>query len=105
MNWLFVPFEKAINKVTYTKKIPRKQFLLSGDYPIISQEADFINGYWNNNSDVFHVIDPIVIFGDHTKIVKYINFDFVLGADGVKILAPIKKLDSKFLFYFLQHIP
>jgi type I restriction enzyme S subunit len=105
MSWIFIPFEKAIKKVTYTNKIPRKQFLPSGLYPIISQEADFINGYWDNAEDVFHTINPIVVFGDHTKIAKYIDFDFVLGADGVKILDPVEELEPKFLYYFLQYVP
>jgi type I restriction enzyme S subunit len=104
-NWAFIPFESAIQKVTYTKKIPRRQYLADGTYPIISQESDFINGYWDNAEDVFSVDSPVVIFGDHTKIIKHIDFDFVLGADGVKILKPIETLSSKFFAYFLNAAP
>ena len=104
-SWVFIPFESAVQKVTYTKKIPRKQFLTDGAYPIISQESDFINGYWDNSEDVFSVDSPVVIFGDHTKIIKHIDFDFVLGADGVKILKPIETLSSKFFAYFLNAAP
>lgn len=103
--WVFIPFESAVQKVTYTKKIPRKQFLTDGAYPIISQESDFINGYWDNSEDVFSVDSPVVVFGDHTKIIKHIDFDFVLGADGVKILKPIETLSSKFFAYFLNAAP
>ena len=42
--------------------------------------------------------------GDHTKIIKFIDFNFVLGADGVKILQPNKNIDSRYLFYYLQNI-
>jgi type I restriction enzyme S subunit len=42
-----------------------------------------------------------VIFGDHTRVLKYVDFDFVLGADGVKILEPTNNIDSKFLLYYL----
>ncbi len=35
---------------------------------------------------MFKVKTPVVIFGDHTKVLKYVDFDFVLGADGVKVL-------------------
>lgn len=104
-SWVFIPFESAVQKVTYTKKIPRKQFLTDGAYPIISQESDFINGYWDNSEDAFSVDSPVVIFGDHTKIIKHIDFDFVLGADGVKILKPIETLSSKFFAYFLNAAP
>lgn len=102
MEWKRIPFEKSIQKTTYTAKIPKKKFLENGAFPIVSQEADFINGYWNNEEDVFKVSSPVVIFGDHTKVIKHIDFDFVLGADGVKILSPIKELESKFLAYFLE---
>lgn len=72
------PFENCLEKITYTTKIQRKDFLESGDFPIISQEIADINGYWNNESDVFRIEKPVIIFGDHTKIIKYIDFDFVL---------------------------
>ena len=100
--WQTKPFEDCIKKVTYTTKIQRKDFLPEGTHPIVSQEEDFINGYWNNEADLFKVETPVTIFGDHTKILKYITFDFVLGADGVKILPPLHFLEPKFFFYQLQ---
>ena len=103
-NWNFIPFEKSIQKVTYTNKIPKKQFLENGTYPIVSQESDPINGYWNCYEDVFTVDTPLIIFGDHTKVIKYIDFDFVLGADGVKILKPIKDLNARFFAFFLENV-
>jgi type I restriction enzyme, S subunit len=101
-NWETKPFEECIEKVTYTPKVQRKDFLVEGTYPIISQEEDFINGYWNNTEDVFKVTKPVVIFGDHTKVLKYVDFDFVFGADGVKLLQPKSFLLPKFFFYRLQ---
>ena len=52
----------------------------------------------------FKVNKPIIIFGDHTKKIKYIDFDFVLGADGVKIFLPKKSLDSRFFYYQLHSL-
>ena len=100
--WETKPFEDCIEPVTYTQKIQRKDFLEDGAFPVISQEADFINGYWDNAADVFKVSRPVVIFGDHTKVWKYVDFDFVLGADGVKVLPPKSFLLPKFFFYQLQ---
>jgi type I restriction enzyme S subunit len=100
--WEQRPFEDCIEGVTYTEKIQRKEFLTDGAYPIISQEEDFINGYWDNEADLFKITTPIVVFGDHTKILKYVDFDFVLGADGVKILQPREFLLPKFFYYQLQ---
>jgi type I restriction enzyme S subunit len=100
--WTKQSFEDCIEQVTYTQKIQRKDFLDDGAYPIVSQEEDFINGYWDNEADLFKVARPIVVFGDHTKVLKYVDFDFVLGADGVKILQPREFLLPKFFFYHLQ---
>ena len=91
-------------KIVYTNKIPKNKFLSLGDFPVISQESEFINGYWNNEKDLFLVKRPVVIFGDHTQVLKYVDFDFVLGADGIKILQPRQFLDSKYFYYFLQGI-
>jgi type I restriction enzyme S subunit len=100
--WKTKTFEDCIEKVTYTQKIRRQDFLKDGAHPMVSQEEDFINGYWDNEADLFTVTTPIVVFGDHTKVLKYIDFDFVLGADGVKILQPREFLLPKFFFYQLQ---
>ncbi len=100
--WKKQSFESCIERVTYTQKIQRKDFLGDGAYPIVSQEESFINGYWDNEDDLFKVTTPVVIFGDHTKVLKYVDFDFVLGADGVKILQPREFLVPKFFLYRLQ---
>ena len=95
-------FDDCINPVKYSRKIQRKDFLKEGRYPIISQESELINGCWDDEADVFRVSSPVIIFGDHTQILKYVDFDFVLGADGVKILDPRNFLQPRFFFYQLQ---
>lgn len=101
-NWIYRKLEESIEKVKYTTKVQSSDYKGKGLYPIISQEDDMISGYWDNGSDVFKVNKPVVIFGDHTRTLKYIDFDFVLGADGVKILQPIDKLNAKFFLYYLK---
>lgn len=100
--WKKKTFEDCIEKVTYTQKVQQKNFLSDGKYPIISQEEEFVNGYWDKETDLFKVATPVVVFGDHTKVFKYVDFDFVLGADGVKILQPLEFLLPKFFHYQLQ---
>jgi type I restriction enzyme S subunit len=103
-DWKVINFEDSIERIVYTNKIQRNKFLKNGEYPIISQEKELINGRWNKKSDLFQIKKPVIIFGDHTKILKYIDFDFVLGADGVKILQPKDALYPKFFYYFLNSI-
>ncbi|HRH16774.1 MAG TPA: restriction endonuclease subunit S [Aquabacterium sp.] len=102
LSWKSLPFEQCVEPVAYTTKVQRKDFLADGAYPIVSQEDAFINGFWDNEPDVFRVERPIVVFGDHTRTLKYIDFDFVLGADGVKILKPKLFLHPRFFFYQLH---
>jgi len=61
--WKSEMFENCIEKIVYTSKIMRKDFLLDGTFPIISQEAEFVNGYWDNEADVFKISTPVVMFG------------------------------------------
>ena len=104
-NWNEKPLVNCVNKVRYTTKLQTKDFLKNGKFPIISQEEEFISGYWNSPEDLFRVKKPVVIFGDHTRVLKYIDFDFVLGADGVRILEPIDELNPQYLYYFLRSNP
>jgi len=63
-----------------------------------------IGGYYNDKNLVIPNEPPYVIFGDHTKVKKFINFKFIAGADGVKVLKAKDVIDSKFLFYSLYTI-
>ena len=94
----------SCENVTYSNKILKQSFLDKGEFPIIDQSENFIAGYWNNVQDLFQIKKPVVVFGDHTRIFKYINFDFVLGADGVKILQPIEDFNPIFYYYILKSL-
>jgi type I restriction enzyme S subunit len=102
--WEILDFEKCLEKVTYTRKIKRKEFKENGVYPVISQEQGEVNGYWDNEEDLFTVDRPVIIFGDHTQVLKYIDYSFVLGADGVKILRTKNDIDPRYFYYFLKNI-
>lgn len=102
LGWQEKPFESCLERFRVTAKIPKKQFADEGVFPIVSQEADFINGYWDSEADVCILEDPVVIYGDHTQVVKYVDFDFVVGADGVKVLKPKGFIDPRFLYYFVM---
>lgn len=102
--WSERTLDACLDKVESTAKIQRKAFLSSGALPVISQESEFINGYWNNRADALRVERPLVVFGDHTRVLKYIDFDFVLGADGVKVLLPKKDIHPKFFYHQLRSV-
>ncbi|MDB9997070.1 N-6 DNA methylase [Gammaproteobacteria bacterium] len=97
-----VPITDVYKVVTPSAKIKKRDFLTKGKYPIIDQSQDDIAGYWDRDQDKMNFNNPVIIFGDHTRSVKYIDFEFVVGADGVKILEPKDNILPKFLFYILK---
>ena len=87
----------------YSLKIPKNMYLKSGLYPIIDQGKEEIAGFSNHRTNIFNDV-PVIIFGDHTRIFKYIDYPFFLGADGVKILKNISNLFlDKFLYYSIKN--
>lgn len=85
-----------------------KDYLEKGCIPIIDQSKKFIIGYSNNYEKVFKINNcnnSCIIFGDHTRVLKFIDFDFIVGADGVKILLnkDIERFNTKFLFFQLLY--
>ena len=81
-------------------QILEKQIKNKGKLPVISQSGSFIEGYTDEIQFIFEDY-PVIIFGDHTKNVKYIDFCFIVGADGVKIIKPNKYINSKFFYYLI----
>ena len=86
------------------KKVKTKDVLESGPFPVVDQGKVTVRGYCDDPSRVIAVSEPVVVFGDHTREAKLIDFDFVVGADGVKILQPIC-VDPRFYHLALQWLP
>ena len=94
---------------TVTKIIPSRQYqilesevLKEGKYAVISQSKEYSIGFSNDESKVFHHNEPVIVFGDHTTEIKYVNFDFVVGADGVKIFLPDSRIIFAKFFYYVM---
>ena len=84
------------------RKLPTSEYKDKGLYPIIDQGQNNIAGYTDETDGLFSNV-PDIIFGDHTRIIKYVDAPFFIGADGVKILkAKDKKANYKFLYYALS---
>ena len=65
-------------------QVQSKEILKEGYYPVVSQGLSLIDGYVNDGSKIIKDL-PVILFGDHTRNVKYIDFPFVIGADGTKL--------------------
>jgi type I restriction enzyme, S subunit len=74
-----------------------------GKYPVVDQGQSAIAGYSDRSEKLFHK-HPVIVFGDHTTVVKFIDFDFIVGADGTKLLTKRRKPDSlQFLSFALAN--
>lgn len=98
VGWDAKPLSELLSKIPVTKKYKTSEYLDNGEYPIIDQSERFIAGYTNEEEDVLN-IDNCIVFGDHTKILKYVNFDFARGADGTQIIASNNENLSNFILY------
>lgn len=100
--WKWVKLEEVCEKISLNNiKIKQKDYLGEGKFPVVDQGQDLIGGYYDDASLVIPEEPPFIVFGDHTKVKKYIPFKFVAGADGVKVLKPKSSVQPKFLFYSL----
>ena len=104
-SWEWVPStEPSVVIPDKGKKVQTKDVLEFGKFPVVDQGKVFIRGYCNDAQKVIRIDEPIIVFGDHTRETKLIDFDFVVGADGVKLLKPIE-VTPAYYFLALQWIP
>lgn len=97
-----VPFAEAFEeKSRGVKKIKQKDYLKEGTYPVIDQSQNQIGGYYSDKEGLFTDV-PIIVFGDHTRCVKYVDTPFFAGADGVKILKPKLSNNVRFWYHALR---
>lgn len=108
MKWPLADFSQLATDVSGGNvKTLQSDFLPSGKYPVIDQGQAFIAGYSDDASRLCRTPGPVIVFGDHTKCFKFVDFPFCMGADGTKVLMPKDGVNAKYLYYALQtvHIP
>lgn len=95
--------EKRIQTITPTIKLQNDDIKNYGPTAVVSQEQELVSGY-TDLIDKKLINGPFIIFGDHTEIIKFIDFPFAQGADGIKILkADDISIDAKYLYYSLKN--
>ena len=75
-----------ISKVLRTKQVSANNYLNSGCIPVIDQSRNYIAGYTNDIESLVEVNIPYIVFGDHTRVLKYVPFSFAKGADGTQLI-------------------
>ena len=98
-DWKMEPVGSVIKTVPRTLQIKTKDYLPDGTIPIIDQSREFIAGYTNLEDAIVLSETPVIVFGDHTRILKYIQFPFAKGADGTQLIISNTELMPEPLLY------
>ena len=102
-DWEVKKFDDLFTSIsTKPFQIKNTEILNEGIYPVIDQGMNKIAGFSNEKKKLFNKENEVIIYGDHTTFVKFIDFNFVIGADGTKILES-KSDNIKYLYFALIH--
>lgn len=97
--WERLSVGELIEKIPRTTQIMASEYGKEGPIPIIDQSREFIAGYTDNHASLVNVGKPVIVFGDHTRILKYIQFPFAKGADGTQLIVSNTDRMPQSLFY------
>lgn len=104
-NWCWLKLVESFDNHTDSKKkIKQKDYLVKGKLAVVDQGQELIGGYTNDVEKSYSGALPIVIFGDHTRCIKFVDFPFAQGADGVKVLRPKPFYLPKAFYYALKSV-
>lgn len=81
------------------RQIQTREYQAHGRFPIIDQSQQAIAGWTDDASAVIDAPLPVVVFGDHSRTLKYVDFPFVRGADGTQVMVAAEWIDPKFFYY------
>lgn len=103
--WERVKVSSLLSKITKAKKIPKSEYLERGAIPCIDQGADFVGGYTSDEDAQINTPLPMIIFGDHNGVLKFINFPFAIGADGTQLIYPnTSRVSAQYFYCALKQI-
>lgn len=101
-NWQQKQFMDCVDldSLKKLKGLQKSAYKKQGAFPILDQAKDLISGYTDEQNFVYDNF-PVILFGDHTRVIKYIDFPYAVGADGTKVFKSTKDVNTKFLYYCL----
>lgn len=103
--WEYKEVGSLISKTPRTKQVKKSEYNNSGEIPIIDQSREFIAGYTDDRETIVDLGVPVIVFGDHTRILKLINFPFAKGADGTQlIVSGLEEMPQHLLYCSLVNI-
>lgn len=98
--WEVVKVGELLKKVKRGTKIQKQDYAAEGLIPVVDQGKEFIGGYTDNSESLIFDDLPLIVFGDHTRALKFIDFPFACGADGTQLLKSRDERMPMTLFYY-----
>ena len=105
LSWDYATVAELVETITPPKKLLTSSYRLEGRFPIIDQSRSEVCGWTDDDDAVITKPLPVIVFGDHTCVLKFVQQPFAQGADGVKIIRPISSVSTEYLFQQLSHRP
>ncbi len=103
-DWPVAKLGDVASTITPPVKIHAADFSHVGRYAVVDQSQNAIAGRTDDETALVDGTGGLVIFGDHTCVVKFVNERFAQGADGIKIIKAGPRLEPKFVYlYLLSH--
>ncbi|MFP3257273.1 MAG: restriction endonuclease subunit S [Candidatus Nanopusillus acidilobi] len=103
-HWEVVRLGDVMEGFMPNKKLKQSDYKAIGKFPVIDQGQEYVAGFYDDETMVFDKDLPVILFGDHTRIIKYVDFPFICGADGLKIIIPKENFHRKYFYYALLNL-
>ena len=104
--WEKKQVKQLLGEVKRPKKIKKEEYLKDGVLPCVDQSKSFIGGYTNDSDAAISLEHPVIIFGDHTRVLKFVDFPFASGADGTQLIISkeIEKISQEYFYFSLDAV-
>ena len=103
--WGHAKIADLVETVTPRKKLTTSEYLPDGRFPIIDRSQSYMCGWTNDDEAVITSPLPVIVFGDHTCVLKLVDQPFAQGADGIKIFTARRCVSNVYLYHQLSYRP
>ncbi|WP_425429223.1 restriction endonuclease subunit S [Ectothiorhodospira marina] len=103
--WEVKQFDEVLVRLNAkSNQIQTNDYRHTGMYPVVDQGKEPVVGFSDRANQIFHCPKGgVIVFGDHTCIVKFVDFDFLVGADGTQIIKGKPGQITLFYAYQLEY--
>jgi type I restriction enzyme S subunit len=104
VDWKIATFDRVCTRINgKSYQIYTDAYQVHGALPVVDQGQSHIVGYTDDEGRRFRCpAGGVIVFGDHTCVVKFVDHDFVVGADGTQIIATKPNHCARFHAFALQ---